>query len=120
MKRRILIVDDEFGLAELLAELLIEEGYETELAINGQLGLKALEERPADLVILDVMMPIMSGPEMARAMKANPKLARIPIIMMTALPSSLPQDQPRLYAASLQKPFPPDLLIAEIARLLEE
>ena len=119
MKRRILIVDDEFGLAELLSELLSEEGFDATIAINGQIGLDSLAENPPDLVILDVMMPIMGGPEMARAMKMNPSWASIPIIMMTALPSSLPQDTPSLYEASLQKPFSPAQLFAKIKLLLD-
>jgi DNA-binding response OmpR family regulator len=118
MKGRILIVDDEFGLAELLGELLVEEGYEASIAINGRLGLDILKAQPADLVILDVMMPVMSGPEMARAMKATSELAHIPIVMMTALPSALPADTPPLYDAVLRKPFRPEELYARMAELL--
>jgi CheY-like chemotaxis protein len=118
MKRSILIVDDEFGLAELISELLGEGGYEAAIAINGRLALERLRKTPADLVMLDVMMPVMTGPETARAMKAEPALAGIPIIMMTSLAASLPTDNPRLYDAVLLKPFSPQAMFQTIEQLL--
>jgi CheY-like chemotaxis protein len=118
MKGRILIVDDEFGLAELVGDLLAEGGYETSIAINGKLGLESLGKNAVDLVISDVMMPIMDGPQMARAMKANSQFSAIPIIMMTALPNSLPTDTPQIYEAVLYKPFSPEDLFDAVARLL--
>jgi CheY-like chemotaxis protein len=118
MKPSILIVDDEFGLAELVAELLTEEGFEAVIAINGRLGLERLGRQRASLVILDVMMPVMSGPEMARAMRSNPEFADIPIVMMTSLASLLPVDDPPIYEAFLRKPFPPDDLFDVVKRLL--
>jgi CheY-like chemotaxis protein len=118
MKRSILIVDDEFALAEIVLDLLVEQGYQATLAINGRLGLEVLIRQPADLVIADVMMPVMGGPEMVRAMRARPELARIPVIMMTSLEASLPSDRPPLYAAFLHKPFSPEELFQAVARLL--
>jgi CheY-like chemotaxis protein len=118
MKRSILIVDDEFALAEIVLDLLVEQGYQATMAINGRLGLEALIRQPADLVIADVMMPVMGGPEMVRAMRARPELARIPVIMMTSLEASLPTDCPPLYAAFLHKPFSPEELFQAVVRLL--
>jgi DNA-binding response OmpR family regulator len=103
MKRSILIVDDEFGLADVLGDILTEKGFDVRLAINGELGLAALDEHPAELVLLDAMMPIMSGPEMLRAMRARPELAGIPVILMTALPDLLPADVKDIDV--LAKPF---------------
>ena len=118
MKRSILIVDDEFGLADLLAELLAENGYGADIAINGRIGLQKLGQQRADLVLLDVMMPVMSGPEMARAMRSSPDFARIPILMMTSLATALPQDVPPLYDGFLLKPFSPEKMYVAIERLL--
>jgi CheY-like chemotaxis protein len=118
MKRSILIVDDEFGLAELIAELLTESGFESTIAINGRLGLDSIARRRPDLVLLDVMMPVMNGPDMARAMRANPELASIPILMITSLPAALPTDLPHLYDAYLEKPFTPAAMFEVIERLL--
>jgi CheY-like chemotaxis protein len=118
-RRSILIVDDEFALAEIVADLLSEQGHEVSVAINGQLGLDLLAGRPTDLVMVDVMMPVLGGPDMVRAMRARPQLARIPVIMMTSLEASLPADQPRLYDAFLHKPFSPEELFQTLARLLK-
>jgi DNA-binding response OmpR family regulator len=118
MKRSILIVDDEFGLAELIAELLTESGFEATIAINGRLGLDSIARQRPDLVLLDVMMPVMNGPDMARAMRANPEQASIPILMMTSLPAALPPDLPRLYDVYLNKPFTPEAMFEAIEGLL--
>lgn len=119
MKRSILIVDDEFALAEIVVDLLVERGYQATMAINGRLALESLIRQPADLVVADVMMPMLSGPDLVRAMRTRPELARIPVIMMTSLETSLPADRPPLYEAFLHKPFSPEELFAAVSRLLE-
>ena len=109
----ILIVDDEFGLAEMLREMLRDHGYEVTLAINGRLALDILEERRIDLVITDMMMPVMDGSELATAIRNSKAHRGIPIVMMTSLPSALPQ-QRELFDAVLRKPFTPALLMSTI------
>src|SRR6185436_16304478 len=115
----ILIVEDEYGLAELLRDMLTELGYEVSLAINGRLALEVLRERDVQLVLTDAMMPVMDGPELARAMRADERHRRIPIIMMTSLAAAVPST-PGLYEAVLGKPFTPDALLkvldAHVAR----
>ncbi len=118
MRPSALIVDDEFGLAELVAELLGEAGYDAAIATNGQVGLQALAEKRPDVVVCDVMMPILDGPRMVRQMKANPVYASIPVVMVTALRESLPKDAPPLYDAFLQKPFSIEDLLATVKRLI--
>jgi CheY-like chemotaxis protein len=113
----ILIVDDEFGLAEMLREMLGEYGYDVTLAINGRLALDILGERKIDLVITDMMMPVMDGAELASAMRNSDTHRRTPIVMMTSLPSALPQ-QHHLFNAILRKPFTPDLLLNTMRRCL--
>jgi CheY-like chemotaxis protein len=117
MTQSVLIVDDEFGLADITADLLTEAGYDVALAINGKLGLASLATRRADLVLTDLMMPVMDGPELIRRMRADPKLAAIPIILMTALPEAVPA-QGTLPDAVLVKPFSMTELLATIHRLL--
>jgi CheY-like chemotaxis protein len=114
----ILIVDDEFGLAELMSEILNERGYQTTIAVNGELGLQALREHAADLVLLDVMMPVLSGPEMRQQMLEDPALAPVPVVLMTAVLEVVPRDQLDSYVAVLQKPFPPDKLFEAVERAL--
>ena len=116
----ILIVEDEYGLAELLRDMLTELGYEVSLAINGSLALEVLREREIHLVLTDAMMPMMDGPELARAMRADERHRHIPIVMMTSLAAAVPTT-PGLYEAVLGKPFTPNALLkvldAHIARV---
>jgi CheY-like chemotaxis protein len=118
MTQSVLIVDDEFGLADITADLLSEAGYDVALAINGKLGLDSLAVRRADIVLTDLMMPVMGGPEMIRRMRANPKLAAIPAILMTALPEAIPGGEAGMHDAVLVKPFSRTDLLATIHRLL--
>jgi DNA-binding response OmpR family regulator len=118
MNKRILIVDDEFGLADVVAEILTDQGYEASIAINGRLGLAQIAETHPGLVLLDVMMPVLDGPATLLAMRANPKFATIPVIMMTALPEALPKTEPPLYQAVLYKPFTLESLNSAVARLI--
>ena len=115
----ILIVDDEFGLAEMLREMLRDAGFEVTLAINGRLALEILEEGKVDLVLTDLMMPVMDGAELAAAMRADNKHRATPIIMMTCLPTARPQPE-TLFDAVLRKPFTPDLLLETLASCLGE
>jgi CheY-like chemotaxis protein len=113
----ILIVDDEFGLAEMLRDMLRDFGFEVTLAINGRLAFEILTESRVDLVLTDMMMPVMDGAELAAAMRRDARHRDTPIIMMTSLPTALPQPA-RLFDAMLRKPFTPDLLLETISRLL--
>jgi two-component system, cell cycle response regulator len=85
---RILIVDDHEDNVELLRARLEARGYSTVSASDGQQALDAVEAEPPDLILLDVMMPKVSGTEVARRIKANRQLPFIPIIMQTALDST--------------------------------
>jgi CheY-like chemotaxis protein len=115
MKLSILIVDDEYGLADMVSDMLGDRGHDVALAIDGRLGLASLETRLADVVITDVMMPVMDGPELIRRMRAEPRFAAIPAILMTALPEAVPEGS--LHDALLVKPFRMRDLVATIARV---
>jgi putative two-component system response regulator len=92
----ILIVDDIAANRETLRELLDMPGYEIIEAANGPTALRLARETPPDLVLLDVMMPCMGGYEVCRRMRADPALADVPIIMVTAL------DDPESVLAGLE------------------
>jgi putative two-component system response regulator len=81
----ILIVDDESRNVRLLEALLRPEGYLTRSAASGKEALASIEQQAPDLILLDIMMPEMTGYEVAGVLKANPGTANIPIIMVTAL-----------------------------------
>jgi two-component system alkaline phosphatase synthesis response regulator PhoP len=82
MKYKLLIIEDESSLRKMLTDDLELEGYEVICASDGEEGLKLALEKKVDLVLLDVMMPKMSGWEVCRRIKANKK--DLPIIMLTA------------------------------------
>lgn len=82
---KVLIVDDVISNVLLLKVILANEKFDTIMAENGEQALKMIEEERPDLVLLDVMMPDMSGFEVAEKMKLNPEMADIPIIFLTAL-----------------------------------
>lgn len=83
-KKRVLVVDDERDLVELITYNLQRNGFDTLSADNGQSALDlALKEAP-DLILLDVMMPALDGSEVVRRLKADPRTASLPIIMLTA------------------------------------
>ena len=83
-KPTILIVDDEPAQREVLAYNMQSEGYEVLQAANGEEALMLVNEAPPDLVVLDWMMPNLSGIEVCRQMKARPETRAIPIIMLSA------------------------------------
>ncbi|HSK41532.1 MAG TPA: response regulator [Arenibaculum sp.] len=117
--KTILIIEDEFGIALLLATVLEDEGYRVFMAANGRQGLERLEECRPDLVISDLMMPTMDGATMARTMRADPAYRNIPIIMMSALPEAAVREKFDGYDAFLSKPFLEPILLKTVAGLLD-
>jgi CheY-like chemotaxis protein len=81
----ILIVDDEKMILDYLQALLMTEGYNITLATNGSEALAQAETLRPDLILLDVMMPDMDGFEVCRRVRTAPRLAEVPIIMVTGL-----------------------------------
>ena len=84
-KPRILVVDDNAQNVKLLEQLLKASGYEPVPALSGAEALSLLDARPFDLVLLDVVMPKMSGYEVCRAIRDNARTALLPVVMVTAL-----------------------------------
>ena len=83
-KPRVLIVDDEPHIVLSLEFLLQRSGYETISAADGEAGLALVHRRRPDLVLLDVMMPKRNGYEVCQAIKSDPGVQGIPVIMLTA------------------------------------
>ena len=84
MMATILIVEDEAAIAEVLQDALEDEGYRVVTARNGREGLNSVEQEQPDLVLSDIMMPILDGRAMLRAMQAHPTYRSIPVIFMSA------------------------------------
>ncbi len=118
----ILVVDDNEGNREMLARRLTRRGYRVELAAGGRQALETLAMTPADLVLLDVMMPEMDGYEVLRRLKADPALRGIPVLMISALDEF--QSVVRCIELGaedyLSKPFDPVLLRARVDACLEK
>jgi len=81
---RILLVDDDMNALEILRRWLAKEGYVTESAHNGQECLQALERGTYDVVLLDVMMPVMDGMAVCARMREHPQWRTIPVVLLTA------------------------------------
>jgi two-component system alkaline phosphatase synthesis response regulator PhoP len=119
-KRKILIIEDDKDIVEMLDYNLKEEGYETISALNGEEGIKlAGKERP-DLIILDIMLPIMDGFEVCRTLKNDDTVAHIPIIILSAKS----QETDKVVGLELgaddyvTKPFSPRELIARTRAIM--
>jgi CheY-like chemotaxis protein/anti-sigma regulatory factor (Ser/Thr protein kinase) len=82
--RRVLIVDDDADTRELLRRTLEETGWETDEAENGAVGLERLREAPPNLILLDLMMPVVDGFEFMRRLRADVDAAQPPIVVLTA------------------------------------
>lgn len=117
--KRVLVVDDEFGLLEALGDVLSEAGYAITTARNGKDALKRFAEQQPDLVVCDYMMPVMDGAAFIAALKVLPGAERTPIILMTAVRrANLPHEL--AVAAVLQKPFSIDALLSTVKRVMGE
>nr|WP_253895447.1 response regulator [Corallococcus exercitus] len=79
-----MVVDDDPDILEALSEILEAEGFEIRRARNGKEALERLEPDPPDLILLDLMMPVMDGWEFAQRMRQKPDFASIPIIVLSA------------------------------------
>jgi DNA-binding response OmpR family regulator len=121
MAKKILIVDDEQNLVELLKFRLEANGYIVEAAFDGEEGLKAIREKRPDLVILDVMMPKMHGYDVCRASKKNARTRSIPIILLTARAQKKDVDEAAACGADawIAKPFEPKELLSQIEKFLK-
>lgn len=115
--RRLLVVDDDLAVAKVLQALLSARGYHVEVAHDGRQVLERLARDPLpDLVVLDYAMPEFDGQEVLRRMRADPRLAGLPVLLATASDISL--DQVRRVSGLLRKPYPLEVLLAMIERLL--
>ena len=117
---RILIVEDDRDIADLIEHYLQKAGHTVDRLASGSAVLARLRERPADLLILDLMLPGMDGLQVCQAMRAEPAMAAIPVIMLTARG----EESDRIAGLELgaddyvTKPFSPKELVARVAARL--
>lgn len=84
-KKKILLIDDDPDFVEAVKVIVENGGYDVKVAYDGEEGLEAVAAEKPDLIVLDVMMPVMNGHEACAKLKADPKTAKIPIILLTAV-----------------------------------
>jgi len=112
----ILIVDDEYGILELLDAVFEDEGYRVITAANGKGALDWMAKEKPNLLITDMVMPVMDGAALIAAMAANPDLANVPRVVMSSLPEAEIAARCPGRFAFVRKPF----RIAEVIRLVAE
>lgn len=120
-KKRVLCIEDEFEMIELIRMVLEREGIEVTGAMGGEQGLKAMKEVKPDLILLDLMMPGMDGWEVYKQMRADKELTDIPVIIVTAKAQSIDRVlglQVAKVADYITKPFGPKELVASVQRIL--
>jgi len=101
----VLVVDDEVGIANLIQDVLLDEGHRVLVAANGREALKRAEEEHPDLVLTDFMMPVMDGAQLAEAIAADVVLKDVPVIIMSSVPEAIVQERCRSYLLFVRKPF---------------
>jgi two-component system alkaline phosphatase synthesis response regulator PhoP len=84
-KKKILLIDDDPDFVEAVRVIVENGGYDVRIAYDGAEGLEAVAKEKPDLIVLDVMMPVMNGHEACAKLKADPQTAKIPIILLTAV-----------------------------------
>jgi CheY-like chemotaxis protein len=121
-ERRILIVEDEMDLCYLVKEYLRDAGYNVTIASNGREALEKLRKINVDLVLLDIILPIMDGWNVVEKIKKSKKLRNIPIIIFTAKPED---KRDRAYLQNyklpvIKKPFEWSQLIKKITTYISK
>ena len=122
-KRRILCIEDEPEMIDLISLILERRGFEVLGAVGGQEGLDAVRREKPDLVLLDLMMPDVDGWEVYRQMKADEELKDIPVVVVTAKAQSIDKVL-GLHIAKVDdyvtKPFGPGDLLESVDRVFEK
>jgi DNA-binding response OmpR family regulator len=118
---KILIVDDDEMIRDILSTFLTREGFLTEQAVDGQDGWEMLQDRDIDLVVLDVIMPRMTGLELLDKIRADVDLADTPVIMLTT--ENRPEDHIAGYDTGaddyVAKPVQREVFVSRVKALLK-
>jgi len=118
----ILIVEDSRTQAALLRRLMQQNGYEAEIALDGKLAIEAATKRIPDLVISDILMPVMDGYEMCEAMRQHPQLSEVPVMLLTTLIDSADIVRGLQVGADyyITKPYDDAYLLATVTDILAQ
>uniref|UniRef100_UPI000C6F445F Chemotaxis regulator-transmits chemoreceptor signals to flagelllar motor components CheY n=1 Tax=Thermotoga maritima (strain ATCC 43589 / DSM 3109 / JCM 10099 / NBRC 100826 / MSB8) TaxID=243274 RepID=UPI000C6F445F len=122
MSKKVLLVDDSAVLRKIVSFNLKKEGYEVIEAENGQIALEKLSEFTPDLIVLDIMMPVMDGFTVLKKLQEKEEWKRIPVIVLTAKGGEEDESLALSLGARkvMRKPFSPSQFIEEVKHLLNE
>jgi DNA-binding response OmpR family regulator len=120
MSKKILVADDEPNIVTALEFLLDKSGYQVRVARDGEEALRAIEQDPPDLVLLDIMMPIRSGYEVCKRIRDRPEWSHIKVVMLSAKGRDVEVAKGMGMGADLYvtKPFSTRELIEQVRKLL--
>lgn len=118
--KRVLAVDDEPHILKLVTFSLASHGFEVLQASDGLSAARIAEDEQPDLILMDVMMPILNGYDACERIKANPKTAHIPVVMLSAKSQATEQTEGLARGALcyITKPFTPKDLVQRVGELL--
>jgi len=122
MKYKILIVDDEEDIRQVVGKFLVSNGYDVLTAEDGAKGWEIIQKQTPDLIILDLVMPIMDGVELLKKIKEHPSFQEIPVILLTGKSSDKDVLSGYAWGADyyITKPFKMQTIIAGVKMMLEE
>jgi CheY-like chemotaxis protein len=120
MTKRILIIDDEEDIVNLVRMILEDAGYSVASVTDGRDAIKTLATNQFDLILLDIMMPFMSGWEVLETLRSQDSTRDIPVALLTARASPRENNQPHPtdYCEYITKPFEPDDFLRRINKIL--
>ncbi len=113
----IVVVEDEFLIADMLVVSLEEAGHQVRAAAHGAAALQLIREQAPDLVITDFMMPLMTGLELAEAIKADAQLRKIPVLLVSGAQGAIARERTDLFDLVLDKPYRLEAILQSVDRL---
>ena len=118
--KKVLIIEDAKHVVMMLESRLRANGYEVISAYDGEQGLERAQKEKPDLIIMDIMLPKLTGDEVCKKLKQDKELATIPIIVLTALArrQDIKLAEQLGVDAYITKPFMPDVLLSKIGELI--
>jgi CheY-like chemotaxis protein len=110
---RVLVIDDEMAIVDVIRKVLEWNGYEVVAATDGSRGYAAAQRQSPDAIVLDLMMPMMDGFAVLEALRADERTAGVPVLVLTAVLSDAVEERCISLGASsyLRKPFEPNQLL---------
>jgi DNA-binding response OmpR family regulator len=122
MPQKILIVDDEPSIIVPVQFLMEQKGFDVMIAFSGEEAMEIIAKKRVDLILLDIMLPVIDGFEVCQRVRENPRWNKIKIILLTALGSDANVEKGLALGADayITKPFSNIQIVSKVKELLEE